>query len=114
MLSDQGKGLAGATVLVLGVAYKPGVEDVRESPALEIIEGLRSGGARVRYHDPFVPLLTLGDGSALASVEPSPVDLVIRARPGSPSPPILHSGAIGLRGDNCEFEFTDLRAHPIK
>lgn len=77
VLSDQGRGLAGATVLILGVAYKPAVEDVRESPALEIIEGLRGGGARVRYHDPFVPVLRLADGSALASVEPAPADLVI-------------------------------------
>jgi UDP-N-acetyl-D-glucosamine dehydrogenase len=77
VLSDHGRGLAGSTVLILGVAYKPGVEDVRESPALEIIEGLRAGGASVRYHDPYVPELALADGSTLTSVELAPADLVI-------------------------------------
>jgi len=44
-------------VLVLGVAYKKNVADVRESPALEIIEMLQQAGARVDYHDPHVPHL---------------------------------------------------------
>jgi UDP-N-acetyl-D-glucosamine dehydrogenase len=58
-------------VLVLGVSYKPDVEDVRESPALEILAGLRRAGAQVSYHDPLVPVLTLPDGSSLRSV-PAP------------------------------------------
>jgi UDP-N-acetyl-D-glucosamine dehydrogenase len=44
----------GSRVLVLGVAYKKDVDDVRESPALDIIELLRAKGAVVRYHDPYV------------------------------------------------------------
>ncbi|MDE0882451.1 MAG: nucleotide sugar dehydrogenase [Myxococcota bacterium] len=56
-LSEDGKALKGAKVLVLGVAYKPGVEDMRESPALDVIELLIEGQADVRYHDPFVPSL---------------------------------------------------------
>jgi UDP-N-acetyl-D-glucosamine dehydrogenase len=56
-LSEDGKPLRMAKVLVLGVAYKPGVEDMRESPALDVIELLIEGGADVRYHDPFVPVL---------------------------------------------------------
>lgn len=47
-------------VLVLGATYKPGVRDVREAPALEVISLLRERGARVAYHDPLVP--ELGDG----------------------------------------------------
>jgi UDP-N-acetyl-D-glucosamine dehydrogenase len=43
------------TVLVVGVAYKPGVNDSRETPATEIIETLELAGCRVDYHDPFVP-----------------------------------------------------------
>jgi UDP-N-acetyl-D-glucosamine dehydrogenase len=44
-------------VLLLGVAYKPGVGDVRESPALKIVKLLRERGAELSYHDPHVPAL---------------------------------------------------------
>jgi UDP-N-acetyl-D-glucosamine dehydrogenase len=54
-LNERGRALRGSRVLVLGVAYKPDVDDLRESPALEIIELLRHKGAEVRYHDPHVP-----------------------------------------------------------
>ncbi len=54
-LNDAGKPLKGSYVLVLGVAYKKDIDDVRESPALDIIELLRARGADVRYHDPYVP-----------------------------------------------------------
>jgi UDP-N-acetyl-D-glucosamine dehydrogenase len=53
-LNDDGKCLRGARVLILGVAYKRDVDDMRESPALEIIELLQQAGARVNYHDPHV------------------------------------------------------------
>ena len=54
-LNDDGKPLMGARVLVLGVAYKNDIEDVRESPALLIIEQLRETAADVVYHDPHIP-----------------------------------------------------------
>ncbi len=53
-LNEQGKPVKGSRVLVLGVAYKKDIDDVRESPALDIIELLRQKGADVRYHDPYV------------------------------------------------------------
>ncbi len=56
-LSDAGKPLKGAHVLVLGVAYKADVDDIRESPALKIITLLEERGADVSYHDPFIPIL---------------------------------------------------------
>ncbi len=56
-LNDAGLPVRGARVAVLGVSYKPGVGDIRESPALKIIELLRATGADVRYHDPHVPSL---------------------------------------------------------
>jgi UDP-N-acetyl-D-glucosamine dehydrogenase len=56
-LSDAGKATKGAKVLVLGVAYKAGVGDTRESPALKIIRLLRERGAELSYHDPHVPEL---------------------------------------------------------
>ena len=54
-LNLQGKAVRGATVLVLGVAYKKDIDDIRESPALDIIRLLEGQGARVAYSDPHVP-----------------------------------------------------------
>jgi UDP-N-acetyl-D-glucosamine dehydrogenase len=56
-LNDRGLSVKGARVAVFGVSYKPGVGDVRESPALKIISLLRGLGAEVSYHDPHVPEL---------------------------------------------------------
>lgn len=56
-LNERGKSLKGAMVLVLGVAYKKDVDDLRESPAIHIIELLREKGAHVEYNDPYVPKL---------------------------------------------------------
>jgi UDP-N-acetyl-D-glucosamine dehydrogenase len=57
-LNDAGKAMRGSRVLVLGVAYKKDINDIRESPALDVIELLRAKGADVRYHDPYVPSLS--------------------------------------------------------
>ena len=57
-LNEAGKPLKGSRVLVLGVAYKKDIDDVRESPALDIIELLQTKGADVRYHDPYVATLS--------------------------------------------------------
>jgi UDP-N-acetyl-D-glucosamine dehydrogenase len=59
-LQREGIALAGAKVLVLGIAYKRDVDDLRESPALTVIELLQQGGATVQYNDPFFP--TVGRG----------------------------------------------------
>jgi len=53
-LNDQGKALRGSKLLILGLAYKPDVDDVRESPAIELIELFEGLGAQVRYSDPHV------------------------------------------------------------
>ena len=52
-LNTRGKSLNGARVLVLGVAYKADIDDLRESPALKVIRLLRAHGAEVAYHDPY-------------------------------------------------------------
>lgn len=57
-LNGAGKAMKGSRVLVLGVAYKKDIDDLRESPALDVIELLRAKGADVRYHDPYVATLT--------------------------------------------------------
>jgi UDP-N-acetyl-D-glucosamine dehydrogenase len=61
-LNGQKKAVCGSRVLVLGVAYKKDIDDVRESPALDIIELLRQKGALVRYHDPHVPIIRHDEG----------------------------------------------------
>ncbi len=60
-LNEMRKAVNGSRVLLLGVAYKPNVADVRESPALDIIHLLQAQGAEITYHDPHVPSLTLDD-----------------------------------------------------
>lgn len=70
-LNAQKKSVNGSRVMVLGVAYKRDIEDVRESPALDILKLLETRGAAVSYHDPFVASLSL-DGTTLRSVELQP------------------------------------------
>ena len=53
-MNDRGRVLKGSKVLVLGAAYKPDIDDVRESPALDVIALLRQKGAIVEYHDPYI------------------------------------------------------------
>lgn len=72
LLADDGVALSCARVLVLGVAYKAGVSDVRESPALPLLDLLAERGANVHYSDAHVPTLARGDRE-LRSV-PSPQD----------------------------------------
>ena len=80
-LNDERKALNGSHILLLGVAYKKDIDDVRESPALSIIDRLRAKGADVRYHDPFVKHVrfddahTEGGGAPLASVPLSDEEL---------------------------------------
>ena len=70
-LNDRARALRGASVLVMGITYKADVNDIRESPALEILEMLERKGAHVSYADPFTPQLVL-DGVKLTAVEPTP------------------------------------------
>lgn len=55
LLNQQQQSLCGAKILVLGAAYKENIDDIRQSPALIILDRLRKLGAKVQYHDPFVP-----------------------------------------------------------
>jgi UDP-N-acetyl-D-glucosamine dehydrogenase len=73
-LNRRGKSVHGSRVLVLGVAYKAGIDDIRESPSLDIMQTLIERGARVEYSDPFVPLLEFA-GRRLKSLALSPANL---------------------------------------
>jgi len=66
-LNLLGKPVKGAQVLVVGVAYKKDIDDMRESPALDIIRLLEGRGAHVKYHDPYVQSFT-EDGHTMSSV----------------------------------------------
>ena len=68
-LNDRGRALSGAKVGVLGVAFKPNVRDPRNSPAAEIIAGLRARGASVNFHDPHVASFRAADGVESASAD---------------------------------------------
>ncbi len=74
-LNENEKSVKGAKILILGVAYKKDIDDMRESPALSVIDLLRSRGAAVVYHDAFVPEVTfdhaytIGDGEPLYNQE---------------------------------------------
>jgi UDP-N-acetyl-D-glucosamine dehydrogenase len=84
-LNELSLPVKGARVLVLGASYKPGVGDVRESPALKILDRLIALGADVSYHDPFVPELP-GLGLSSVDLEPALSDadiaVIVTAHPG--------------------------------
>ena len=67
------KSLKGAKILILGVAYKADISDLRESPALKLMELLEKAGAKVSYHDPFVPKF---NGRRSSKLQPSAYDCV--------------------------------------
>lgn len=97
MLAEAGIVPSGARVVVLGVAYKPNVADVRESTAIDIIEILRKQGTRVSFIDAKVPAIRLSDGELLEAAEPGVLedaDLVL-----------LHT----KHGD---ANFSELQVHP--
>ncbi len=77
-MNDRGKALKGSRCLVLGAAYKPDIDDIRESPALDVIGLLQKKGAQVEYHDPYIPALKTHDDVEMHSV-PDLMEAVNRA-----------------------------------
>ena len=57
-LNDKGKSVKGSKILILGLAYKENVDDMRESPSFELLDGFKSLGAAVDYHDPHIPVVS--------------------------------------------------------
>ena len=79
-LNSHKKCVNGSRITVLGVAYKAGVSDVRESPALDIIQVLREMGGIVHYHDPYVPSMRFGEETIYSTQLPealSECDIVV-------------------------------------
>ena len=81
ILNREGKPLQGSKVLLLGMAYKPDIADLRESPSLEIFEILHHEGAQVAFHDPLITSLRIGDhtftGEADLNAATSDSDVVV-------------------------------------
>lgn len=67
-LNDRSKALKGSRVGVVGVAFKPNVQDARNSPAADVLAGLAARGAEIAYHDPFVPSFRDAAGTVRESV----------------------------------------------
>lgn len=84
-LNERKKAVKGSTVLILGVAYKANVSDMRESPALDIIHLLLEQGAKVIFHDPYVPAVTIGthhlEGKTFSPTLLKSADAVVIATP---------------------------------
>jgi UDP-N-acetyl-D-glucosamine dehydrogenase len=78
-LNERSKPIKGSQVLVLGAAYKPDIDDLRESPALDVIGLLQNKGARVEYHDPYVPIIR-ADGHHMKTEMRSVPDLMAAAK----------------------------------
>jgi UDP-N-acetyl-D-glucosamine dehydrogenase len=95
-LNDAGKAVKGSRILVLGVAYKKNVRDVRESPALDIIHLLAEKGAEVSYHDPHVPAFH-HEGMEMASV--SDLNAALDA-----------SDCVVIVTDHAEYDWDDIAA----
>ncbi len=68
-LNRHKKAINGSKILFLGVAYKPDINDERESPALEIMDIIAHKGGDINYHDPFIPTVTTNEGRQYESVE---------------------------------------------
>jgi UDP-N-acetyl-D-glucosamine dehydrogenase len=84
-LNDAGKAVRGSKIAILGVAYKPAVGDIRESPSLKIIERLQSLGGEVVYHDEFVPELPkfgLANVPLDEALDGADIVLIVTAHPG--------------------------------
>ena len=112
-LNEAERSVKGAKILMLGVSYKPGVGDIRESPALEIVALLRELGAAVSYHDPFVPELGefgLRSVELEAGVAESDIVAIVTAHPGIDYAAVVDAAplTIDFRGVTREIESPSL------
>lgn len=99
-MNERCKSLMGSRVLVLGIAYKKNVDDMRESPSVEVMELLRDAGADVAYSDPHVPVFPKMRKHKfdLSSVELTPESLA-------------NFDAVVLTTDHAKFDYGMIRAH---
>ena len=108
-LNDAMRSVKGSRILILGASYKSGVGDIRESPALRIIEVLRSRGALVSYHDAYVPELREFDLHSVdldAALQHTDAVVVVTTHPGIDYGAVLQRSAVlvDLRGVTRHIE----------
>lgn len=95
-LNECGKAIKGSNVLILGVAYKRDISDIRESPALQVMDMLLKKGAMVSYHDPFVPQITADQWPGGLQVQSSPCsETALRA-----------ADCVAVLTDHTDFDYT--------
>ncbi|KAF0249480.1 MAG: nucleotide sugar dehydrogenase [bacterium] len=97
-LNKHRKPLNGSKILVLGVAYKRDIDDIRESPALEILKKLRQKGSVIAYSDPYIPTLTIEEDHLIESVE---LDRTVLA----------YSDAVVIVTDHSDFNYQFIVDH---
>jgi UDP-N-acetyl-D-glucosamine dehydrogenase len=118
LLNELGKPVRGSKIAVLGVAYKPGVGDVRESPSLKIIKHLIDRGGEVVYHDPYVaelPALSLSHQPLDEALEGADVAVIVTAHPGIDHRSIAQSiPTVDLRGVTREAKAKAPKARNAK
>ncbi|HUU45848.1 MAG TPA: nucleotide sugar dehydrogenase [Acidobacteriota bacterium] len=95
VLNEDQKSLRGAKILVLGVAYKRDISDVRESPSLDVIHLLQGRGTKVEYADPHVPSIRMEDGTEMRAVELTPER-------------IAAADCVVVLTDHTAFDYTDI------
>jgi UDP-N-acetyl-D-glucosamine dehydrogenase len=112
-LNDAGKPVNGSRVLLLGVSYKAGVGDTRESPALKIARRLREFGGEVSYHDPHVaelPELGLASVDLASAIESADVVAIVTAHPELDYAKVVSAArlVVDFRGVTRGIEATNL------
>ncbi len=109
VLNDNGRPVRGTKILVLGVSYKPGVGDVRESPALKILRLLDELGAELCYHDPHVPSLKeagLSNSELAPALEQADLTVIVTSHPEFDVGQIVEQSSLvlDLRGVTRQFD----------
>ena len=112
-LNDVAKPIKGSKIAILGVAYKGGIGDIRESPALRIIEVLQGRGADLVYHDPYVPALPelgLSNAALEETVADADAVVLVTAHPGIDHGALAREAGlfIDLRGATRGVEIKNL------
>ena len=96
-LNDHAKAVRGSKIAILGVSYKAGVGDIRESPALKIIRLLTERGAQIAYHDPYVPELSdfeLQSDSLESVLDSADCAVIVTAHPGLDTQRVVDSAPL--------------------
>jgi UDP-N-acetyl-D-glucosamine dehydrogenase len=112
-LNEHTKPIKGSRVAIIGVSYKPGVGDLRESPALRIMRLLREQGAQLAYHDDFVPELAdlgLTADSLEDALEGADCAVIVTAHPGLDIERVVHDAplVVDFRGVTRGIEASNL------